>query len=717
MKLRSDMRSKSALLTVIFTTINATAFAFEPPEPKTLVSFAAGFEWEPAQVHDADATRRQDGSVPVLQVDTRHAADWPGITFKAPPNHWDLSAYLEIGLHVKNVDSKPVTVYCRVDGPGGDGEQNSLNGNVRLGPGEQKLLRVPLSRQLPAALANKLYGMRGYPGGAKPNGIDVTEVTQVIVYVDKPTHDHSFQLSEIRARGSYPQGDWSRMSAEEFFPMIDQFGQFVHGHWPGKVDSADELSHDIQAERQDLTAHPGPDGWTEYGGWRDGPQLEATGFFYPVKYRDKWWLVDPLGRLFWSHGVDCVGFTNGTTPVSDREFYFAELPANDSPLAGFYGSGSWAPHGYYQNKRRYRTFNFTGANLMRKFGDDWHDRAAGLAHERLRSWSMNTIANWSDSGIYGKRKTPYVVAVSSGRTRPIEGSRGYWRQFPDPFDPSFRRALDRRLAGEKDKSAGDPWCIGYFVDNELGWGDELSLAIAALASPPDQPAKQVIVVDLRKKYAAIATLNDAWGTAYDSWDALAESRTPPDEKYAKEDLGAFATKIAEAYFRHCHDAVKQVAPDNLYLGCRFAWVNDRGARAAAKYCDVLGYNLYRDDVADFELPEGVDKPVIVGEFHFGALDRGMFHTGLRPTASQEDRARAYRNYVTSALQHPSFVGTHWFQFGDQATTGRGDGENYQIGLVNICDRPYPETIAAVREVGDSMYATRMGRGKTGEASD
>jgi hypothetical protein len=299
------------------------------------------------------------------------------------------------------------------------------------------------------------------------------------------------------------------------------------------------------------------------------------------------------------------------------------------------------------------------------------------------------------------------VAVGSGRTKPIEGSAGYWRKFPDPFDPSFRRALDRRLRREKAKSAGDPWCIGYFVDNELGWGDELSLAVAALASPSDQPAKGAILADLKKKYPTIETLNDAWGTAHKTWDALAESRTPPPEKHAREDLAVFYTKIAAEYFRHCHDAVKQIAPDNLYLGCRFAWVNDRGARAAARYCDVLGYNLYRDDVADFALPDGVDKPVIIGEFHFGALDRGMFHTGLRPTASQEDRARAYRNYVTSALRHPSFVGTHWFQFGDQATTGRGDGENYQIGLVNICDRPYPETIAAVRDIGSSMYATRM----------
>jgi len=87
----------------------------------------------------------------------------------------------------------------------------------------------------------------------------------------------------------------------------------------------------------------------------------------------------------------------------------------------------------------------------------------------------------------------------------------------------------------------------------------------------------------------------------------------------------------------------------------------------------------------------------------------MFHTGLVPTDSQPQRARAYRQYVGGALQNAWLVGTHWFQFGDQATTGRGDGENYQIGLVDVCDTPYPETIAALREIGTILYTARDGR--------
>ena len=246
-----------------------------------------------------------------------------------------------------------------------------------------------------------------------------------------------------------------------------------------------------------------------------------------------------------------------------------------------------------------------------------------------------------------KHRTPYVVAASTGGAKAIEGSSGYWGKFPDPFDPGFRRAIDRYMNWQRDKTAGDPWCIGYFVDNELAWGDDLSLAVAALASPAEQPAKQAFLADLKSKYTTIEKLNAAWKTEHESWQALSNTREAPDRTEAADDLGRFYTRIAEEYFRHCRDAVKAVAPNNLYLGCRFAWVNDRGARAAADYCDVIGYNLYRDSVADFELPAGVDMPVIIGEFHFGALDRGMFHTGLRPTNSQHKRAEAYRSYVTA----------------------------------------------------------------------
>jgi hypothetical protein len=327
---------------------------------------------------------------------------------------------------------------------------------------------------------------------------------------------------------------------------------------------------------------------------------------------------------------------------------------------------------------------------------------------------MNTIANWSSADVYltyRKQRTPYVVAVDSAGPE-IAGSSGYWGKFPDVFDEGFRKELARALDSQKpagtDKpaTAGDPWCLGYFVGNELSWGDDDSLGLAALASPPGQAAKKAMIELLKAKYATIDKLNAAWGTARESWDALLNSRAAPDRKKAGEDLKAFYTHAAETYFRICKEECRRVAPSNLYLGCRFAWRNDRAIQAAAKFCDVISFNFYQASVANVRLPAGLDAPIICGEFHFGALDRGMFHTGLVAAKNQADRARMYREYVQGALRNPLFVGTHWFQYGDQATTGRGDGENYQIGFITITDTPYPETIQASRDVGYDMYEYR-----------
>jgi len=657
--------------------------------------FGKDYDIDSVIASDAKVTRVEAG----LRIETGHEKPWPGITLKAPEGKWDLSGFEYISVDVENIADEPATVSCRLDNPGADGTKNCVTDNITLSGGEQGTLTVrifPVPWKLSGPL--ELIGMRGYPVHA--GKIDTSNVTQILFFVTRPRIDHVFEIRNVRAGGSV-----TVLDANNFFPFIDEFGQFIHTDWPGKTHSLDELIAHGKAERKDIAAHEGPDDRNKYGGWTAGPQLNATGFFRVEKYKGKWWLVDPDGRLFWSHGADCVRSANAT-PISDREHYFRNLPEDGSQFAQFYGGGSWAPHGYYKDHSPYKTYDFSQANFLRKYGQDWADEFAVITHRRLKSWGMNTIANWSDSDIYLLRKTPYVCTISYGARR-LEGSEGYWGKFFDVFDPSFREALQRRLESEEGRSIGDPWCIGYFVHNELAWGDEVSLALAALKSPAEQPSKEVFLDDLRAKYKTIDKLNTAWGTNHATWDALLQSTEAPDKEKAWADLTVFYTKIAETYFGIIHDELHKVAPNQLYMGCRFAWVNDRAARAAAKFCDIISYNRYTYSVAEHRPPEGIDKPTIIGEFHFGALDRGMFHTGLRKTASQQDRADKYKSYVQGALRNPYIVGTHWFQYKDQATTGRGDGENYQIGLIDVCDKPYPETIKAVREVGYNLYEYRM----------
>ncbi len=665
-------------------------------EPPVLFNFETGFSLDTVTTSDAKATVTRTGA---LRIETGHSVPWPGVTLKAPGGKWDLSPYQTLSLEVTNRGSESLTVNCRVDNPGADGTKHCVTDRVTVPAGASATLTVrifPVPWKLDAPL--ELVGMRAAPTHA--GRLDTSNVTQLVIFLNHPAQDHVFEIDDIRAGGSVQVLD-----ASTFFPFIDEFGQYIHKDWPGKTHSEEELRANGRVEAHDLRNHPGPDGWNKYGGWKAGPKLEATGFFRVQKHKGKWWLVDPTGRLFWSHGIDCV-HSGTSTPISDREHYFRNLPKEDSLFVRFYGQGSWAPHGYYKDHSPYKTYDLARANLLRKYGPEFEDVFANATHRRLRSWGLNTIANWSSRDIYLMRRTPYVGTIHFD-AKLLEGSQGYWGKFYDVFDPSFRQKLRERLQHEKGRTADDPWCLGYFVNNELSWGDDTSLAVAALISPPEQTAKRVFINDLKTAYGTIAKLNDAWGTDHKSWDALLQCREAPDRTKARADLEAFYTKTAETYFRTIREELKKVGPNQLYLGCRFAWVNVLAARAATKFCDVVSYNRYSYSVEDLDLPDGIDLPVIIGEFHFGALDRGMFHTGLRPTASQQDRADKYESYVRGALRNPHIVGTHWFQYKDQATTGRGDGENYQIGFIDVCDNPYPEIVAAGRNVGYNLYQYRL----------
>lgn len=692
-----------------FAGVILTAARVGAAEPRVLFDFKQPSQLERVATSDSRITRVPSGQGQVLRVETGHAQSWPGVTLKAEDGAWNLDPFTTLTVSARNAGSNSLTLFCRVDNAGADGTKNCLNGSATLAPGGSGVIRVDLRRFGEDRLGGKLLGMRGYPARAGGTGtIDASRVTQVLVFVSKPDRDHVFEVSAVHASGEFAPPTAKVTDADPYFPLIDTFGQYRHRDWTGKVRSLDDLRHRQSGEVAEITVKPGPQDWDEWGGMQSGPSLKATGYFRVEKHGGKWWLVDPAGHLFWSHGVDCVRMTEFTV-VTGRETWFEDFPGNRPEFESLFQTQGHILKGDFAGQTP-RGFAFGAANLMRKHGTDWRKLSASHVHKRLRSWGLNTIGNWSDEEVRRMRVTPYVDTVTTGAARRIEGSEGYWGKFPDPFDPSFRESLKRGMAGRKGRSAGDPWCIGFFSDNEIAWGDETSLALASLQSPANQAAKRAFLTRLQATHGTIAALNEAWGTSHASWEALLESRVAPDRSRAREDLLAFTTEVAEAYFRTARETIREAAPDQLFLGCRFAWVNARAAAVAARHCDVVSYNLYQRSVADFEFNGGADVPLMIGEFHFGALDRGLFHTGLVPTASQQDRAAAYQGYVLGALRHPQFVGTHWFQYQDQPTTGRAyDEENYQIGLVDIADTPYTETIGAVRDVGWRLYEERLRR--------
>lgn len=407
-----------------------------------------------------------------LCVRTGAGDSWPGaaLFFKAGPR--DLSGCGAVRVAVRNVGEHPLTIRLSVKGRGQKG--SSPGGDTTLEPGATgeivaRLHTTPWVLDKPL----ELVGMRGYPKAFGDGGFDPRKVGELHVFVAKPDAPASFEV--IRAVAD--RRAYTPLKSEGFLPFVDRFGQFAHADWPGKIHSESDLAAAAAEEERWLAEHGAPADWDRWGGWATGPRREATGHFRTEKLDGKWWLIDPDGRLFFSHGVDCVR-AGAETGVSARERYFVWLPEKGDPLAQFFGRSAWAPHGFYKDHGPFRTFDFARVNLVRKHGEEWESAFAALAHRRIRAWGLNTVANWSEPKVYLLRRTPYTATLGTGRAPRIEGSDGWWGKFPDPHSPEFEARIRAEAMAQRDVgTAEDPWCIGYFVDNEMSWGkDDRALA-------------------------------------------------------------------------------------------------------------------------------------------------------------------------------------------------------------------------------------------------
>lgn len=580
-----------------------------------------------------------------MNVRTGTKSRWPGtkLCFKAKER--DLSPYGAMKIVASNTTDVAHNLCVSVKNRTMQG--SSPGGSMKVPAHSVREIRISLAAlpwRFDAPLA--LYGMRGYPSSNDGGqSFDLRHTYEVHIFFSDPSEPSGFAIKSVSVCGS--GHDAKVISASTFFPFVDEYGQFKHDDWPGKIHSDTELKQAAADEEKWLNKHaisPIPES-DRFGGWAGGPKFKATGFFRTEKVNGKWWLVDPDGNLFYSHGVDCVRI-DSSTPISRREHYFERLPLElNVPGYPVYSKGWWAPHGFYsaETNRPFMMVSFPRANAARKYGEGWLEIVSTNVHRRMKAWGLNTIANWSDGHIYSLGRTPYTINLGTEGSPRLKDSKGWWGALPDPFHPDFARRF-RDKAREVAKSMrNDPWCVGVFVDNELSWNNE--------------PRMET---------------------------------------------------VARQYFTVIRKILREELPNHLYLGCRIAWGGPAVYRMAAEFCDVVSVNIYAHTPVR-DLPDGAcDKPMIIGEFHFGALDRGMFHTGLVPTANQEERARWYCDYHDACLMHSRFVGAHWFQWQDQALTGRGDEENYQIGFTTVTDAPYPEMVEAARDVARTMYQKRYG---------
>ena len=244
-------------------------------------------------------------------------------------------------------------------------------------------------------------------------------------------------------------------AALEEMPYLDEFGQVRAVDWPGKAADIKDIRKTLNQAFQSAKSSAKTRRLSQYGGWLDGPKLEATGHFRTQKVDGKWWLVDPEGYLFFSVGVSMAG-NKSETLLNQRRLdanFFAYVPGENDYLR-------WA----VRKKQGQKEFlHFPSMNYQRALGNDWNDRSRDGIHNRMRAWGVNTLGAWSDEALQRDGRTPYTLIAS------IWWDRGYGA-FPTPFEAGFeeelRAALARRSPGPKTIP------IAWESLSEMNWGGQ-----------------------------------------------------------------------------------------------------------------------------------------------------------------------------------------------------------------------------------------------------
>ncbi len=681
----------------ILVMIQAALAQAQPPQPG-VPSFDDGKIPEFVITHNTEIELVDYQGKAALQVIYDSKVEWPNVFFRAGDSPWDWRDYSGIAIDMYNPGDESVSVNLRVDNEGANGTDN-CNVTQKLVPaGQSKTLKLYFStkdREI-------FWGMRGIPvRGPMGNGspLDMSKITAWQLYLARPQSPHTILITSVTLFGE--GGD---LTDKVPFPFIDAYGQYIHTDWPGKIKKDKDFQIQHKKELAQRAAHK-TSHLDAYGGWKDGPKLEATGWFRTTKIKDQQWLVTPEGHLFFSLGVDCVG-TWSQTFIEGRKTWFSGMPDENDPkfksAFGYVGS----THSMAENiGGKGKTYSFYSSNLIRKFGEDWRKQWIDNSLARLKDWGFNTIGNWSQGDLLSVSDIPFVVNMNLSGVRPIESSTGYWAKMMDVYDPSFTEAVEKTIANRTKQWRDNRYCLGYFVDNELAWSGVMD---GVLTSNTDQPVRQAFIKELQGKYKTLSKLNEAWKTSYAKWSDIGKVNNPAAA--VTKDLEDFHFTFAERYYRIIKQAFERHAPNQLYLGSRFSGAPDPVVRACAVHADVVSFNIYQTALNQSKWGDisKLNKPIMIGEFHFGATDRGMFHTGLVPVETQADRGKAYEHYVKSVMDNPAFVGCHWFQYVDEPTTGRThDGENYNIGFVDVTDTPYPHMVESAKKIHGDLYARRF----------
>ncbi|MGK7393305.1 MAG: beta-galactosidase, partial [Candidatus Cyclobacteriaceae bacterium M3_2C_046] len=328
-------------------------------------------------------------------------------------------------------------------------------------------------------------------------------------------------------------------------------------------------------------------------------------------------------------------------------------------------------------------------NLLRKYANlqNWRE----MTYQRLQSWGINTIGNWAEKEVITDSPVPFTYSFESE----------FGRYKKDVFDPKWIAYVDSVIS-EAAEFKENPYLLGYFVDNESGWGN-LDLLKTL---PENAHLRQEWLKYLQSKYKQIKAANQQWKGSFDNWQQAMNNH---DETLIDvKDVQELEKMYARQYFEVITSTLRKYDNNHLYLGCRFTRKLKplHLLKIAGQYCDVVTVNVYSYEPDEGQMSawhSATGRPLLIGEHH--AALKGERQLPLRwQVFDEKERYDYLTNYISTWALQPYSLGSHWYQYSDQHLTGRSsNGENQIVGMVDITDQPHQELIRAVRDVSKKVY--------------
>ncbi len=350
---------------------------------------------------------------------------------------------------------------------------------------------------------------------------------------------------------------------------------------------------------------------------------------------------------------------------------------------------------------------------------DWHGNSDGEgSRAELDQWAEATLARVLNTGFKGLGA--WCNPAFHHLDVPMSQDLNLWTWIDDAsrrlYSSDWAALAEHAVKTQVVPLRDNKNLLGYFIDNELDWGDGFAGPGAYFDNlPVDDPNRMEVVKMIHSLWPTTQEFDHSWGTKLTSWkdiDGWSVLPREPAGPFARLS-SAWTSHLASDYFRLTTRLIRKYDPNHLILGVRFKGYAPQEVVAASRdYTDAQSLNYYVSDAKlDAEMfhmmYEQSGQPIVISEYSFHSMDGSsgdMDTVGFEAhVPDQKARAEGYRLMTTRLARVPYIIGADWFQWCDEPPGGRsGDGEDVNFGVVDVHDRPYQQLREAIKQTAPML---------------